>query len=271
QLLDRTSALEAIRGQAAVETKRREDIQAEASRLKEQLRAETRSRAALKQQLEEAQENIRRLNTKLESTSSLRAMAAAENMARSTSPLHSATVSSSERGLPAGFLNLTRAPVSPMHSGGPVERNVPGHGRALSVSSVSSADSRPRRGSGAESLASSFNAVQSASDPATVHTLAKKLGAQITSLKVQLQTAQRQKNEYSRSLVEMTAELETLRKQSIDQDQLAHELDELKHRHETALEMLGEKTEEVMELRADIKEIKDAFRQQLEALLGEKN
>ncbi|KAJ2018850.1 hypothetical protein GGI06_002647, partial [Coemansia sp. S85] len=93
------------------------------------------------------------------------------------------------------------------------------------------------------------------------------LNAQITSLKAQLQSALRQKNEYSSSLVEMSLELDKLRAGSAQRTDLAAELQELQRRHETALEMLGEKTEQVSELQADIAEIKSAYRQQLQSLL----
>ncbi|KAJ2439070.1 hypothetical protein GGI03_008879, partial [Coemansia sp. RSA 2337] len=61
--------------------------------------------------------------------------------------------------------------------------------------------------------------------------------------------------------------LDKLRSGSAQHTDLASELQELQRRHETALEMLGEKTEQVAELQADIVEIKSAYRQQLQSLL----
>ncbi|KAJ2004586.1 hypothetical protein H4R26_002426 [Coemansia thaxteri] len=98
--------------------------------------------------------------------------------------------------------------------------------------------------------------------PASQHPSTKILAAQITALKAQLQSALRQKNDYAASQVAMSLELDRLR--AADH---AAELLELRRRHETALEMLGEKTEQVLELRADIAEIKAAYRQQLQGLL----
>ncbi|KAJ2844333.1 hypothetical protein J3B02_004995, partial [Coemansia erecta] len=225
-LQQKTSELAALHSQIAVEAKRRDDLQAETKRLGEQLLRESRVRADLKRQLDEAHSNIRQLSEKLESANSI----------RESPPALAATASA--------------------------------HVRSPSVGSVSSTDSRPRRSSTAESQSQSQSQSHLISEAAAAAqaSSAKKLSAQITSLKAQLQTALKQKNEYSRSLVELSAELDGLRKRDADQDQLARDLDELKRRHETALVMLGEKTERVAELEADISEIKEAYRQQLESI-----
>ncbi|KAJ2902243.1 hypothetical protein GGI21_004580 [Coemansia aciculifera] len=65
----------------------------------------------------------------------------------------------------------------------------------------------------------------------------------------------------------MSLELDKLREGSAQRTDLAAELHELQRRHETALEMLGEKTEQVAELQADIAEIKSSYRLQLQSLL----
>ncbi|KAI8324797.1 hypothetical protein GQ54DRAFT_255850 [Martensiomyces pterosporus] len=65
----------------------------------------------------------------------------------------------------------------------------------------------------------------------------------------------------------MSVEVEKLRGANAHQQVLVSELDELKRRHATALEMLGEKTEEVMELQADINEMKEVYKQQLQEIL----
>ncbi|KAJ2234232.1 hypothetical protein IWW45_003570 [Coemansia sp. RSA 485] len=238
-LQQKTADLAALRSQLTVEAKRRDDLLAESKRLADQLHKDARARADLKRQLDDAQATIRQLGDKLDAANSLRAATAAESLTRGGSPL--------DRTSP------------------PATTTGQSHVRSPSVCSVSSTDSRPRRSSAAETHSPALGAAHPMPD-AAAQASAKKLGAQITSLKAQLQTALKQKNEYSRSMVELEAELDGLRKKDADQDQLARDLDELKLRHETALVMLGEKTERVAELEADISEIKDAYRQQLESI-----
>ncbi|KAJ2382865.1 hypothetical protein GGI23_007275, partial [Coemansia sp. RSA 2559] len=72
---------------------------------------------------------------------------------------------------------------------------------------------------------------------------------------------------FSLSLVELSRELDKVRTENSELKGMAEELDGLKHRHQTALEMLGEKTEQVAELQQDIDEIKAAYKQQLQSLL----
>ncbi|KAJ2739036.1 hypothetical protein GGI20_006176, partial [Coemansia sp. BCRC 34301] len=238
---------------AAAESLRREEALADASRLQDQLRVEAKMRADLKLQLEDAHDSVRRLTAKLDALASLRAAGPEGNAVRGSS-------SSPMPHDPAA----TPTALSP----GFRERTGMSHARTLSISSVSSADSRhpPSTFSpnGTQLQASASSEHGSA---ATTQSSAKMLSAQITSLKAQLQSALRQKNEYSSSLVQMSLELDKLRSSSAQHTNLAAELQELQRRHETALEMLGEKTEQVTELQADIAEIKSAYRQQLQSLL----
>ncbi|KAJ2443626.1 hypothetical protein GGF42_006566 [Coemansia sp. RSA 2424] len=261
QLEARAAEVADSRKKAVAESARREEAQVNAARLQEQLLVEAKMRADLKLQLEDAHESVRRLSAKLDALASLRATWSEGNAARgsSSSPMPHDSVA-------------TPSALSP----GLRERAGMSHGRTQSISSVSSTDSRhPRRGSGAD-VPSAFspNGTQlqapGSSDhgpTAGAHSSTKMLSAQITSLKAQLQSALRQKNEYSSSLVEMSLELDKLRSGSAQHTDLAAELQELQRRHETALEMLGEKTEQVAELQADIAEIKSAYRQQLQSLL----
>ncbi|PIA14480.1 hypothetical protein COEREDRAFT_46884 [Coemansia reversa NRRL 1564] len=68
----------------------------------------------------------------------------------------------------------------------------------------------------------------------------------------------------------MSVELDLLRTESAKRNELDKELEVLRHRHQTALEMLGEKTEELMDLQADMAEIKQVYKNQLQSLLPEK-
>jgi chromosome segregation ATPase len=64
-------------------------------------------------------------------------------------------------------------------------------------------------------------------------------------------------------------ELEELQGAAVKVPSLEQELTLLKDRHRAALEMLGEKTEEVQELRADIVDVKEAYRDQINDLLSQ--
>ncbi|KAJ2866965.1 hypothetical protein GGH94_001132 [Coemansia aciculifera] len=265
QLEARAADVASARKDADAEARRREEVQADVARLQEQLLVEAKMRADLKLQLEDAHDSVRRLTGKLDALASLRAAWSEGNAARggSASPMPPSRGSP----MPHDSNIAAAAALSP----GLRERAGMSHGRTQSISSVSSTDSRhPRRGSGADvSSAFSPNGAGSSDHGPTASALSstKMLSAQITSLRAQLQSALRQKNEYSASLVEMSLELDKLRSGSAQHSDLAAELQELQRRHETALEMLGEKTEQVAELQADIVEIKSAYRQQLQSLL----
>ncbi|KAJ2815804.1 hypothetical protein GGI24_005932, partial [Coemansia furcata] len=196
---------------ADAEAKRREEVQVEVARLQEQLLAEAKMRADLKLQLEEAHDSVRRLTGRLDALASLRAAWSEGTAARggSSSPMPPS------RGSPMPNDPTAAAAVSATAlSPGLRERAGKSHGRTQSISSVSSTDSRhPRRGSGADVFAAlSPNGThlhttglsdQGQGPTASAHSSSTKmLSAQITSLKAQLQSALRQKNEYSSSLVE---------------------------------------------------------------------
>ncbi|KAJ2354835.1 hypothetical protein GGF43_003036 [Coemansia sp. RSA 2618] len=228
-----------VKKEAAAEGKRVDSGHEEAARLKDQLQAEIKIRAEVKQQLEEARATIRQLNTKLDNTLALR-NAAVELVSTGSSP-------------------------SPALPGDKSKFN---HVRNPSISSISSTDSRSRRGSSADAPLAALSDTSTTASAAYGAT--KKLSSQITSLKAQLQTALRQKDEYSRNLVDLSLEIEKLRSDAAKHGDLDKELETLKHRHETALEMLGEKTEELMDLQADMEDMRKVYKQQLQSLVPDK-
>lgn len=64
-------------------------------------------------------------------------------------------------------------------------------------------------------------------------------------------------------------ELEELQQMASRVPGLEQELLLLQQRHKAALEMLGEKTEEVQELQQDISDVKEAYRDQINELLSQ--
>ncbi|KAJ1951098.1 hypothetical protein FBU59_000357 [Linderina macrospora] len=281
QIDAKTDEVDEIRKALALEAKLRAEERAEADQLKIQLQTEAKIRTDIKQQLDGLHEANRQLTSKLESASASGAQSArlAALRGHSMSPVGMSPAGGmvatddgdSMTPIPALPRDLmsSAVPAGSGYSSGTNERF--GHARNLSSSSVSSTNSRQRRGSGSEAMSPLQQQQQQQphsqqhADMA-VHAATRKLGAQITSLKAQLQTALRQKHEFSKDLVTATMELENTRRQADQHESLAKELTELKRRHETALEMLGEKTEEVMELQGDIAEMKKAFRAQIQEL-----
>ncbi|KAJ2617809.1 hypothetical protein H4S08_000189 [Coemansia sp. RSA 1365] len=239
RLQKQTSETETAKEHATAASKSMETTQEENARLGDQLRAEAKIRAEIKQQLERARENVSQLNTKVESLSALRATS-------------------------NGTTSYNGSPALSPSSG---DRIVPTLTRRLSTSSRSSSGSRSRCGSSADALPATH---PGSSGLTSANSTTKKLSSQITALKAQLQTSLRQKNEYSRNMVDMSVELDQLRTESVKRNELDKELEVLRHRHQTALEMLGEKTEELMDLQADMAEMKQVYKNQLQSLMPEK-
>lgn len=69
-------------------------------------------------------------------------------------------------------------------------------------------------------------------------------------------------------LVKMTAECEKLRSEASMLPGIRAELDALRRRHSAALELMGERDEELEELRADIIDMKDMYREQVNLLVN---
>ncbi|KAF9121485.1 hypothetical protein BGX30_002560 [Mortierella sp. GBA39] len=102
-----------------------------------------------------------------------------------------------------------------------------------------------------------------------LNAMVRQLEGQVTFLAEQVRSANRNKDELSDELVKVTMELEELQGAASKVPSLEQELTLLKDRHRAALEMLGEKTEEVQELRADILDVKEAYRDQINELLAQ--
>ncbi|KAF8930716.1 hypothetical protein BGZ58_008083 [Dissophora ornata] len=102
-----------------------------------------------------------------------------------------------------------------------------------------------------------------------LHATVRQLEGQVTFLTEQMRAASKNKEELSDELVRVTMELEELQIQATRVPGLEQELGLLQERHRAALEMLGERTEEVQELKADIADVKEAYRDQINELLGQ--
>ncbi|KAJ6706384.1 GOLGIN CANDIDATE 5 [Salix purpurea] len=69
-------------------------------------------------------------------------------------------------------------------------------------------------------------------------------------------------------LVKMTAQCEKLQAESALLPGVRAELDALRRRHSAALELMGERDEELEELRADIVDLKEMYREQVNLLVN---
>ncbi|XP_027340287.1 golgin candidate 5 isoform X2 [Abrus precatorius] len=69
-------------------------------------------------------------------------------------------------------------------------------------------------------------------------------------------------------LVKMTAQCEKLRGEAVVLPGLRSELEALRRRHSAALELMGERDEELEELRADIVDLKEMYREQVNLLVN---
>eukprot|EP00842_Homolaphlyctis_polyrhiza_P001608 jgi/Hompol1/2448/HPOL_001524-RA len=89
----------------------------------------------------------------------------------------------------------------------------------------------------------------------------------IASLQMQLRLATQTRDEMADELVKVTNECEELRAKSVAAAETELRLSDLTKRYNTALEILGEKTERVDELQADIDDMKIVFKKQVEELV----
>jgi hypothetical protein len=94
--------------------------------------------------------------------------------------------------------------------------------------------------------------------------LVRKLEAEKASFKDELGRLGTQRDEARTQVVELMREVETKRSQESAVTRLETELRALQQRHDASLEMLGEREEEVAELKMDVKELKTIYRELVE-------
>ncbi|KAM3582828.1 hypothetical protein VKS41_004593 [Umbelopsis sp. WA50703] len=114
--------------------------------------------------------------------------------------------------------------------------------------------------------------VASSSGPPTV--LIERLNATIRQLEGQNQLYQMQaqqsaqsRDELAEELIKLSRDVDGLREESKAAEQLKNEHEGLNQRYHAALEMLGERTEQVEELKADIADVKEMYRNQIVELV----
>ncbi|CAG8607155.1 1702_t:CDS:2 [Cetraspora pellucida] len=95
------------------------------------------------------------------------------------------------------------------------------------------------------------------------------LKGQVSTLQAQLYHTTKNRDELADELVKLTTQVEDLSLKSGKATELENQFYELNERYNTALELLGEKTEQVDELQADIEDMRDAYRSQITDLTAQ--
>ncbi|CAG8562425.1 12185_t:CDS:2, partial [Cetraspora pellucida] len=95
------------------------------------------------------------------------------------------------------------------------------------------------------------------------------LKGQVSTLQAQLYLTTKNRDELADELVKLTTQVEDLSLKSGKATELESQFYELNDRYNTALELLGEKTEQVDELQVDIEDMRDAYRSQITDLTAQ--
>lgn len=98
----------------------------------------------------------------------------------------------------------------------------------------------------------------------------RQLENQLSFYQTQLQSASQTRDELSDEILSMSQELESLRKQLKHTTKVENQYQQLNARYQTLLELLGERTEEVEELKADLIDVKEMYKSQILELVKNK-
>ncbi|CAN6662708.1 hypothetical protein TRVA0_034S00958 [Trichomonascus vanleenenianus] len=95
----------------------------------------------------------------------------------------------------------------------------------------------------------------------------RRLESELVSVQEDLGRERKQKDEACAQIVELMKEMDESGNYKTRVQELEGQLEAMKEREQTTLEMLGEKSEQVEELRADVDDIKAMYKQQIEDLI----
>ncbi|KAI8069414.1 TATA element modulatory factor 1 TATA binding-domain-containing protein [Gongronella butleri] len=90
---------------------------------------------------------------------------------------------------------------------------------------------------------------------------------QLNFYQTQLQSTTQSRDELADEVTKMTIDMDKLRNEYKQLKATLKDTADLEHRHQAALELLGERTEQVEELKADIADVKDLYRTQVVELV----
>ncbi|KAL5757875.1 hypothetical protein ACOSP7_020486 [Xanthoceras sorbifolium] len=132
--------------------------------------------------------------------------------------------------------------------------------------SLDSSDNLSERRNFAEATVSPYY-MKSMTSSAFEATLRQKEG-ELASYMSRLASLESIRDSLAEELVKMTAQCEKLQAEAATLPGIRAELDALRRRHSAALELMGERDEELEELRADIVDLKEMYREQVNMLVN---
>ncbi|KAJ6700770.1 GOLGIN CANDIDATE 5 [Salix koriyanagi] len=104
--------------------------------------------------------------------------------------------------------------------------------------------------------------------PSAFESALRQKEGELASYMSRLASMESVRDSLAEELVKMTSQCEKLRAESSLLPGVQAELDALRQRHSAALELMGERDEELEELRADIVDLKDMYREQVNLLVN---
>lgn len=138
------------------------------------------------------------------------------------------------------------------------------------VTASSSPAASPRSSTDTNSY-SGFTTISSTPASGNImHTNVRHLENQLSFYQTQLQSTTQSRDELSEEVLQLTVEMENLRKENMKMQGLEKQLRELEERYHASLELLGERTEQVEELKQDIADLKEMYRNQIVELVKDK-
>jgi len=98
--------------------------------------------------------------------------------------------------------------------------------------------------------------------------LVRRLESEKATFKDEIARLSSQRDSSRDEVVSLMREVETKRSEEAKVKATEAELEQLKNRYDASLEMLGEREEEVVELKADVQELKRLYRELVERKVG---
>ncbi|KAK9235595.1 TATA element modulatory factor 1 TATA binding-domain-containing protein [Lipomyces kononenkoae] len=180
-----------------------------------------------------------------------------------TSPSHSAggtpVLSAS-----ASFVNLAEMSTA----SGPQQINLQ---NSMFGSHGDSADSTNEVYPADDLVSNASTAVGGVSSSERMSTVIRRLSSELASAKEELAILARDRDQARDEIVELLREVKDKREVATKCAELQTQMDELRSREQTTLELLGEKTERVTELENDVADLKMMYRQQIQELIEQIN
>ncbi|KAK3027060.1 hypothetical protein RJ639_040892, partial [Escallonia herrerae] len=132
--------------------------------------------------------------------------------------------------------------------------------------SLDSSDSFSERRNPGEMIMSPY--YMKSMTPSSFEAALRQKDGELTSYMSRLASMESIRDSLAEELVKMTAQCEKLRAEASMLPGIRAELESLRRRHSSALELMGERDEELEELRADILDLKEMYREQVNLLVN---